>query len=179
MRSYQYWAAHEITDRVTKIKWDEHNQLGGYIWHTTGSGKTMTSFKSAQLISASGDADKVVFLVDRIELGTQSLDEYRSFKNVGEEVQATEDSFILRTKMKSTDPADTLIVTSIQKLSRIKDEDGGMIARDIEIINAKRIVFIVDEAHRSTFGLGTGKGKRRSGSICRPEEEGSLFEVSQ
>jgi len=152
MRSYQYWAAHEITDSVAQIKWDEHNQLGGYIWHTTGSGKTMTSFKSAQLIAASGDADKVVFLVDRIELGTQSLDEYRSFKNVGEEVQATEDSFVLRTKLKSTDPADILIVTSIQKLNQIKDEDGGMIARDIEIINAKRIVFIVDEAHRSTFG---------------------------
>jgi len=90
--------------------------------------------------------------VDRIELGTQSLDEYRSFKNVGEEVQATEDSFVLRTKLKSTDLADTLIVTSIQKLNQIKDEDGGMIARDIETINAKRIVFIVDEAHRSTFG---------------------------
>ena len=68
MRSYQYYAASAISDRVSKIKWDENNNLGGFIWHTTGSGKTMTSFKSAQLIANSQDADKVIFLMDRIEL---------------------------------------------------------------------------------------------------------------
>lgn len=83
MRSYQYYAASRISDRVSKIHWDGHDRLGGYIWHTTGSGKTMTSFKSAQLISNSRDADKVVFLVDRIELGTQSLKEYRAFADAG------------------------------------------------------------------------------------------------
>ena len=72
MRSYQYYAASAISDKVSKMKWSERNQRGGYIWHTTGSGKTMTSFKSAQLIANSKDADKVVFLTDRIELGTQS-----------------------------------------------------------------------------------------------------------
>ena len=71
MRSYQYYAANKISDRVAKNDWAEGNQLGGYVWHTTGSGKTMTSFKSAQLIANSKDADKVVFLMDRIELGTQ------------------------------------------------------------------------------------------------------------
>ena len=152
MRSYQYHAANQISDKVAKMHWGERNQLGGYIWHTTGSGKTMTSFKSAQLIANSKDADKVVFLVDRIELGTQSLYEYRSFADTTEEIQATEDTHTLIDKLKSNDPANTLIVTSIQKMSRIKVDEDGLNNHDIEKINKKRIVFIVDEAHRSTFG---------------------------
>ncbi len=152
MRSYQYFAASAISDKVAKAKWEGNNQLGGYIWHTTGSGKTMTSFKSAQLIASSKDADKVIFLMDRIELGTQSLKEYRSFADENEDVQATENTYALISKLKSSNPADTLIVTSIQKMSNIKDESGGLNAHDIELIGNKRIVFIVDEAHRSTFG---------------------------
>lgn len=152
MRSYQYFAASAISDKVAKAKWEGNNQLGGYVWHTTGSGKTMTSFKSAQLIASSKDADKVIFLMDRIELGTQSLKEYRGFADENEAVQATENTKVLITKLKSSNPADTLIVTSIQKMSNIKDEAGGLNARDIELIGDKRIVFIVDEAHRSTFG---------------------------
>ena len=151
MRSYQYYAASAISDKVAKTKWADKSIYGGYIWHTTGSGKTMTSFKSAQLIANSKDADKVVFLVDRIELGTQSLLEYRNFADDNEAVQATENTNVLITKLKSSDPADTLIVTSIQKMSNIKD-DGSMNSKDIELINDKRIVFIVDECHRSTFG---------------------------
>lgn len=152
MRSYQYFAASAISDKVAKAKWEGNNQLGGYVWHTTGSGKTMTSFKSAQLIASSKDADKVIFLMDRIELGTQSLKEYRGFADENEDVQATENTNVLISKLKSSDPADTLIVTSIQKMSNIKDEEGGLNARDIEMISDNRIVFIVDEAHRSTFG---------------------------
>lgn len=159
MRSYQYYAANAISDKVAKIKWDEKNQRGGFIWHTTGSGKTMTSFKSAQLIADSQDADKVVFLMDRIELGTQSLGEYRGFagesKDISNEqssVKATENTYTLISKLKSDSYLDTLIVTSIQKMSRIKDEDEGLKAYDIEKINSKRIVFMIDEAHRSTFG---------------------------
>ena len=152
MRSYQYYAANAISDKVAKTDWKSKHALGGYIWHTTGSGKTMTSFKSAQLIANSKDADKVIFLMDRIELGTQSLKEYRGFSDENEDVQATENTGVLVTKLKSTDPTNTLIVTSIQKMSNIKDEDGGLNTRDIEIMNGKRTVFIVDEAHRSTFG---------------------------
>lgn len=153
MRSYQYFAANAISDKVSKTKWEEKNQRGGYVWHTTGSGKTMTSFKSAQLIASSKDADKVIFLMDRIELGTQSLKEYRGFAGENEEVQATENTGALVTKLKSTDPSDTLIVTSIQKMSNIKDEnEGGLKSADIEMMNKKRIVFIIDECHRSTFG---------------------------
>ena len=83
---------------------------------------------------------------------TQSLKEYRGFADENESVQATENTNVLITKLKSSNPADTLIVTSIQKMSNIKDEAGGLNARDIELISDKRIVFIVDEAHRSTFG---------------------------
>ncbi|MBR1829762.1 MAG: type I restriction endonuclease subunit R, partial [Atopobiaceae bacterium] len=151
MRSYQYYAASRISGRVRQSKWDKASSRGGHVWHTTGSGKTMTSFKSAQLIASSKDADKVVFLVDRIELGTQSLDEYRNFADDSQSVQATENTDVLRAKLKSTDPADTLIVTSIQKMSNIHDE-GGATEADLERMRSKRIVFIVDECHRSTFG---------------------------
>lgn len=159
MRSYQYFAASAISDKVAKAKWEGNNQLGGYVWHTTGSGKTMTSFKSAQLIASSKDADKVIFLMDRIELGTQSLKEYRNFAGAGltEEqknntVQETENTNVLIGKLKSNYTEDVLIVTSIQKMSNIKEECGGRNAHDIELINRKRLVFIVDECHRSTFG---------------------------
>jgi type I restriction enzyme, R subunit len=152
MRSYQYYAAHAISDKVSKTDWKNPNRLGGYIWHTTGSGKTMTSFKSAQLIANSKDADKVVFLLDRIELGTQTLQAYRDFAGDGNAVQATEYSGVLIKKLKSTDPADTLIVSSIQKMCKLKDEEDGLKAHDLETMRAKRIVFIIDECHRSTFG---------------------------
>lgn len=151
MRSYQYYAASRITSRVAMRHWDEKDQLGGYIWHTTGSGKTLTSFKSAQLIANSNDADKVVFLMDRVELGTQSLADYRGFADDADSVQATENTDILVAKLKSPDAANTLIVTSIQKMSRVKLDDG-VNAHDIELIQAKRIVFIIDEAHRDVFG---------------------------
>ncbi len=153
MRSYQYYAANKISDTVAKHKWENNNQLGGYIWHTTGSGKTMTSFKSAQLIANSKDADKVVFLIDRIELGTQSAGEYRGFAEATDDVQETEDTSVLIAKLKSNDPANTLIVTSVQKMSNIKDDTEGKLKKaDLDLITSKRIVFIVDECHRSTFG---------------------------
>lgn len=152
MRSYQYYAAHAISDKVAKTDWKNPNRLGGYIWHTTGSGKTMTSFKCAQLIANSKDADKVVFLLDRIELGTQTLEQYRNFAGDGNHVQATENSHVLVSKLKSSNPADTLIVTSIQKMSHLKDEEDGLKADDLAKMRAKRIVFIIDECHRSTFG---------------------------
>lgn len=153
MRSYQYYAANKISDTVAKNKWENGNQLGGYIWHTTGSGKTMTSFKSAQLIANSKDADKVVFLIDRIELGTQSAGEYRGFAEVTDTIQETEDTTVLINKLKSNDPANTLIVTSIQKMSNIKDDAEGKLKKaDLDTILSKRIVFIVDECHRSSFG---------------------------
>ena len=152
MRSYQYFAVRAISDRVARIEWDGRDRLGGYIWHTTGSGKTMTSFKSAYLIATSKDADKVIFLMDRIELGTQSLEQYNNFADTDNFVQSTENTHALISKLKSTNPNEVLIVSSIQKMSNIKQEDGGLKAHDIEQMQKKRIVIIVDEAHRSTFG---------------------------
>ena len=149
MRSYQYYAANKISDVVAKTDWTNPNTRGGYVWHTTGSGKTMTSFKSAQLIANSKDADKVIFLMDRIELGTQSLDEYQNIADNKDDVSGTENTKDLITQMK--DDQNVLIVTSIQKMSLIKNV-LGIYTHDIELINKKRIVFIVDECHRDTFG---------------------------
>lgn len=151
LRSYQYYAVNKIADTVAKTDWTAGNQRGGYIWHTTGSGKTMSSFKSAQLISRRKDADKVIFLLDRIELGKQSLEEYQNFADSKDDVQATENTAILLSKLKSKQDRDRLIVTSIQKMSNIKAEEGVNEA-DIEQISGKRLVFIIDEAHRTTFG---------------------------
>lgn len=158
MRSYQYYAAAAISDKVRRCKWDEprHDSTpgrpGGYIWHTTGSGKTMTSFKSAQLIADSHDADKVVFLMDRIELGTQSLSEYRAFADDADNVQGTENTQVLKSKLASDDPKNCLIVTSIQKMSNVKAGEGGITQAELDRLAAKRIVFVIDECHRSTFG---------------------------
>lgn len=152
LRSYQYYASNAISDVVAKTDWDRVNPLGGFIFHTTGSGKTLSSFKSAQLIANSQNADKVIFLMDRIELGTQSLRDYRGFADDDESVQATEDTDVLVAKLKSDDINKTLIVTSIQKMSRIYDEGFSANTSDLKKIRAKRMVFIVDECHRSTFG---------------------------
>lgn len=151
LRSYQYYSVNKIADTVAKTDWTAGNQRGGYIWHTTGSGKTMSSFKSAQLISRRKDADKVIFLLDRIELGKQSLEEYQNFADSKDDVQATENTAILLAKLKSKQDRDRLIVTSIQKMSNIKAEEGVNEA-DIEQISGKHLVFIIDEAHRTTFG---------------------------
>lgn len=152
LRSYQYYAVSAISNVVTQNKWDEKKQRGGYIWHTTGSGKTLTSFKAADLIAKSQDADKVIFLVDRKELDEQSYKHYQDFADDENAVQKTESTDILRGKLLSNSGSDTLIVTSIQKMSRIFEDGSRRMERDIEKINDKRIVFIVDECHRDTFG---------------------------
>ncbi len=151
LRSYQYYAASKICDVAHKANWDIHQKRGGYVWHTTGSGKTLTSFKSAQLIAASKDADKVVFLMDRIELSIQSLDEFRGFAGEKDDIQDTQNTADLIAKLLSEDRDDRLIVTSIQKMSKINIKNGinqGIIDK----IGHKRLIFIIDECHRSVFG---------------------------
>lgn len=158
LRSYQTYAVRQICSRVSKHHWKIDDQRGGYIWHTTGSGKTLSSFKAAQLIAESGDADKVIFLIDRIELGTQSAGEYRSFSDDAEDtlpedstVQETKSADALCSKIKSSDEKHTLIITSIQKAALVA-EDPQHAQAILQVNRNKRIVFIVDEAHRSTFG---------------------------
>ena len=111
LRSYQYQAVNAISDRVRTCKWDEpvpsgtHGPTGRLMCGTLPvAGKTMTSFKAAQLVADSKDADKVVFLMDRIELGTQSLLEYRSFADDVDDVQGTENTDVLKAKLASIDP---------------------------------------------------------------------------
>lgn len=153
MRSYQYYAANRIADAAHKHDWTGSEQRGGFIWHTTGSGKTMTSFKTAELIAAAHDADKVVFLVDRIELATQSLKAYRHLVTADMAVAQTEDSEVLASVLESDAPSDTLIVTSIQKMGIISGgKDAKVRETLLSALRGKRIVFIVDECHRSTFG---------------------------
>lgn len=157
LRSYQYYAVSRIWERVHATNWDDHYHRGGFIWHTTGSGKTMTSFKSAQLIAKANDADKVVFLLDRIELSTQSADEYRGFANADDNVLDTDDTRNLIRVLESDDKDERLIVTSIQKMSRINGANS-VPQSTIDKINSKRVVFIVDECHRSVTGSGTENG---------------------
>jgi len=152
MRSYQYYAVSEIFDAVSKVEWGVKHPKGGYIWHTTGSGKTVTSFKAAQLIAASKLVDKVVFLVDRVELAAQSLEEYGNFANDDERVNETENTAILFDLLSDDHQNHRLIVTSIQKLSNEDGESTFASADQLKKINAKRIVVIVDECHRDTFG---------------------------
>lgn len=152
MRSYQYYAASFIKERVAgREDWKHADRYGGYVWHATGSGKTMTSFKAALLISEFGYADKVVFLVDRIELNEQSFGEYQSFADDGTDIQDTASTSGLITKLKSPKREHRLIISSINKMSNVR---RGKVRNesDIDAIQKKRIVFIVDECHRSTFG---------------------------
>lgn len=174
LRSYQYFATTKIWERVKETNWDDHAHRGGYIWHTTGSGKTMTSFKSAQLIAKANDADKVVFLLDRIELSTQSADEYRGFANADDNVLDTEDTRNLIRVLESDSIDECLIVTSIQKMSRI-NTTNNIPQSTIDKINKKRVVFIVDECHRSVTGSGKDSGSGMLLSIKNAFPRAILF----
>lgn len=159
-RSYQYIAINAIVKRAAKQRWGNHDQLGGFVWCTTGGGKTMTSFKAGQLIIDMGLADRVVFVVDRKVLDEQSALEYNSFQRPGESVEKTTSAAELFTKLASDDSRDALIVTSIQKISRINDEAESIDTVKLDKVKAKRVVFIIDEAHRSQFGVMHERVKR-------------------
>ena len=152
MRSYQYYAASAISDAVGKCTWGVKHPIGGFIAHTTGSGKTLTSFKSAQLIASSHMVDKVVFLLDRVELGKQTLEEYQNFSTPTEKVNSTENTHQLVSLLTSTNKDERLIVTSIQKMSNVEESTSFASPEQLKIINQKKIVFIIDECHRDTFG---------------------------
>ena len=151
-RSYQYTAINAIVRRAGKQRWGEHQQRGGFIWCTTGGGKTMTSFKAGQLILDLGFADKVVFVVDRRALDEQSTREYNSFARDGESVCSTTSSVNLFNKLKSRKADDAMIMTSIQKLANVNEEASHINTATLAEVAGRRICFIVDEAHRSQFG---------------------------
>ncbi|MBO6215538.1 MAG: type I restriction endonuclease subunit R [Lachnospiraceae bacterium] len=151
LRPYQYHAAYTITQTVSKAHWTKQEQKGGYIWHTTGSGKTLTSFKTAQLIAnMCKEVDKVVFLVDRVELGEQSFTDYVNYADIGDSINDTDNTDSLIRLLKSDNSEEKIIISSIQKMSRIKE---GMTPQSvIDKIREKKIVFIVDECHRDQNG---------------------------
>lgn len=151
LRPYQVYAAFNISNIVSASHWTKEEHKAGYIWHTTGSGKTLTSFKTAQLIAnMSRNVDKVVFLIDRVELGEQSYTDYKNFANVEDTINDTNNTDTLIRLLDSNDSDEKVIITSIQKMSRIKP--GMVPATIIERIKEKRIVFIVDECHRDQSG---------------------------
>lgn len=148
MRPYQVFATQNAIDGLKKVDFDLGTNKVGYIWHTTGSGKTITSFKTAWLASRMPKIEKVVFLVDRIALTRQTNENYRAYDpdsadDVIGSVQDTKNTTDLSRKLRSKDTS--IVVTSIQKLDKL-------IKRKSFKPPKKNIVFIVDEAHRSTGG---------------------------
>ena len=139
LRPYQYYAVEEILDRV------QNTNKNGYIWHTTGAGKTLTSFKAAQLVSELDGIDKVLFVVDRHDLDTQTQAEYEAFEPGA--VDATEDTYELIKRFNSDKK---IILTTIQKLNTAVKKD--YYSKRIESMRDKRVVMIFDECHRSHFG---------------------------
>lgn len=145
MRPYQIYAVKAITNCV------HQNRGNGYIWHTTGSGKTLTSFKASTLMKDNPDIDKCLFVVDRKDLDRQTREEFNKFQeNCVEENTNTE---MLVRRMLSDDYADKVIVTTIQKLGIALDpkHKKNYQAR-LKPLKNKRVVFIFDECHRSQFG---------------------------
>lgn len=140
LRPYQYYAVEEIVDKVAK------GVGGGYIWHTTGSGKTLTSFKAAQLMTENPDVDKVMFVVDRSDLDYQTIKEFNAFKD--DSVDGTDSTATLVQQL--ADPNTKLIVTTIQKLDKAVTRQHH--AQAMQAVKNKRFVFIFDECHRSQFG---------------------------
>ncbi len=140
LRPYQIYAVQKIIEHVNTTK------RNGYIWHTTGSGKTLTSFKASQLIMKMPDVEKVLFVVDRNDLDTQTSREFNAFK--AESVDSTDNTATL---VKQLDQRhDKLIVTTLQKLNRAISSDHYV--NKIEYLKDKKEVFIFDECHRSQFG---------------------------
>ena len=139
LRPYQFYAVEKILDRV------ENSNDNGYIWHTTGAGKTLTSFKAAQLVSESDDVDKVMFVVDRHDLDTQTQAEYEAFEPGAVDSTDNTDELVKRLHSNSK-----IIITTIQKLNAAVSRQWY--SSRIEEIRHSRIVMIFDECHRSHFG---------------------------
>ena len=145
MRPYQIYAVESIVNCV------EQNNQNGFIWHTTGSGKTLTSFKASTLLKDNSNIEKCVFVVDRKDLDKQTRDEFNKFQEGCVEQNANTAALVSR--LESTDYADKVIVTTIQKLGIALDTSNkNKFYQRLQRLSGKRIVFIFDECHRSQFG---------------------------
>ncbi len=145
MRPYQIYAVKAIVDCI-------HQNCGnGYIWHTTGSGKTLTSFKASTLLKDNPDIEKCLFVVDRKDLDRQTREEFNRFQEGCVEENTNTETLVKR--LLSDDYADKVIVTTIQKLGlALDDTNKNNYKERLEPLRNKRIVFIFDECHRSQFG---------------------------
>ena len=159
MRSYQVEAVRKMVRKAKLHNWDSFDSLGGVCWVTTGGGKTMTAFKAGQMMRDLQFADKIVFVVDRVDLNMQAYSEYNSFyphidddNETKGEVLNTETSKALAANLMSSDNRTSLMITSIQKMNNIREEAWTKDPQKLQKIRQKRIVFIVDEAQRSQFG---------------------------
>ena len=139
LRPYQFYAVEKILDKV------KNSNDNGYIWHTTGAGKTLTSFKAAQLVSELDDVDKVMFVVDRHDLDTQTQSEYEAFEPNAVDGTDNTDELVKRLHSNSK-----IIITTIQKLNAAVSKTWY--SSKIEAIRHSRVVMIFDECHRSHFG---------------------------
>lgn len=139
LRPYQFYAVEAIIDRV------KTTTTNGYVWHTTGSGKTLTSFKASQILTQMPQVHKVVFVVDRKDLDYQTTKEFNSFSKGS--IDGTNDT---KTLVKQLTGDAKLIVTTIQKLNTAVTKSRHV--KKLEQLQDKRIVFIFDECHRSQFG---------------------------
>ena len=155
MRPYQIYAVRAVVDCI------HQNRGNGYIWHTTGSGKTLTSFKASTLLKDNPDIEKCLFVVDRKDLDRQTREEFNKFQEGCVEQNTNTETLVRR--LLSEDYADKVIVTTIQKLGLALDENSKRNQQQIEKgkltykerlepLRDKRIVFIFDECHRSQFG---------------------------
>ena len=145
MRPYQIYAVNAIMSCI------EENRGNGYIWHTTGSGKTLTSFKASTLLKENPDIEKCLFVVDRKDLDKQTREEFNKFQDGCVEENTNTDSLVRR--MLSDDYSDKIIVTTIQKLGIALDpRNRNNYQERLRPLKNKRIVFIFDECHRSQFG---------------------------
>ena len=145
MRPYQIYAVQAIVDCI------HQNRGNGYIWHTTGSGKTLTSFKASTLLKDNPDIEKCLFVVDRKDLDRQTRQEFNRFQPGCVEENTNTETLVQR--LRSDDYADKVIVTTIQKLGLALDGSHKKEYRKrLEPLRDKRIVFIFDECHRSQFG---------------------------
>lgn len=147
MRPYQIAATERILRRIrqaTLNKWQGTIKAGGYIWHTTGSGKTLTSFKTAQLASQLAEIDKVLFVVDRKDLDYQTMKEYDNFEKGC--ANSNTSSGILQRQLNDMSDSKKIIITTIQKLSTLLKKN-----KEIKCAEGN-VVMIFDECHRSQFG---------------------------
>lgn len=145
MRPYQIYAVKAIVDCI------KENRGNGYIWHTTGSGKTLTSFKASTLLKDNADIEKCLFVVDRKDLDRQTREEFNKFQEGSVEENTNTETLVRR--LLSTDYADKVIVCTIQKLGLALDGSNTKNFKErLEPLKNKRIVFIFDECHRSQFG---------------------------